>query len=409
MIGSPNTNPSTNFIAKLYPMSTETKKPKARVIAFYLPQFHPIPENDKWWGKGFTEWTNVAKAKPLFRGHYQPRIPADLGFYDLRLPEVREQQAQLAREAGIEGFCYWHYWFGNGKQLLERPFNEVLASGKPDFPFCLGWANHSWTNKSWEVGTRKQKEMTLMEMVYSEEEYIKHFYDVLPAFKDKRYITVDGKPLFYIWNVTEIPNPELFVGLWQDLAEKNGLKGVHFVSRGLNLKESEKTANMAFTKHVPNHAAANYKAILDCGFDAVNSRGYDRAEILARSRLSILWRSVAIRLFRYAPVSICDQREINKYLYTEEDAWENVYPSLMPNWDRTPRSGKKARVYVNSTPKVFGEQMDHALELVKNKQDEHKILFLMSWNEWAEGNYVEPDLRYGHGYLDVLREKLLGD
>ena len=389
-------------------MNTETKKPKARVIAFYLPQFHPIPENDKWWGKGFTEWTNVAKAKPLFRGHYQPRIPADLGFYDLRVPEVREQQAQLAREAGIEGFCYWHYWFSNGKQLLERPFNEVLSSGKPDFPFCLGWANHSWTNKSWEAGTRKQKEMTLMEMVYSEEEYIKHFYDVLPAFKDKRYITVDGKPLFYIWHALGLPNPKQFIQLWQDLAVKNGLKGIYFVGLGFNLQESEKTKNMAFTKHVPNHAVANYKAILDCGFDAVNSRGYNRADILARSRWSILWRSIAIRLFRYTPVSICDQREINKYLYTEEDTWENIYPSLMPNWDRTPRSGKKARVYVNSTPKVFGEQIDQAIELVKNKQDEHKILFLMSWNEWAEGNYVEPDLRYGHGYLNVLKDKLLG-
>ena len=389
-------------------MNSKTKKPKARVIAFYLPQFHPIPENDKWWGKGFTEWTNVAKAKPLFHGHYQPRIPADLGFYDLRLPEVREQQAQLAREAGIEGFCYWHYWFGNGKQLLERPFNEVLASGKPDFPFCLGWANHSWTNKSWEAGTRKQKEMTLMEMVYSEEEYVKHFYDVLPAFKDKRYITVDGKPLFYIWHALGLPKPKYFIQLWQDLAVRNGLKGIYFVGLGFNLQESEKTKDMAFTKHVPNHAVANYNAILDCGFDAVNSRGYNRADILARSRWSILWRSIAIRLFHYTPISICDQREINQYLYTEEDRWENVYPSLMPNWDRTPRSGKKARIYVNSTPEVFGEQIDKALELVKTKQEEHKILFLMSWNEWAEGNYVEPDLRYGHGYLNVLREKLLG-
>lgn len=389
-------------------MNTQTQQPKARVIAFYLPQFHPIPENDKWWGKGFTEWTNVAKAKPLFRGHYQPRIPADLGFYDLRLPEVREQQAQLAREAGIEGFCYWHYWFGNGKQLLERPFNEVLASGKPDFPFCLGWANHNWTNKSWEAGTRKQKEMTLMSMVYSEEEYIKHFYDVLPAFKDKRYITVDGKPLFYVWCALGIPDPKRFIQLWQDLAVKNGLKGIYFVGLGFNFLESEKTLKMAITKQVPNDAVANYNAMLDCGFDGVNSRGYNRADILARSRWSVLWRSIAIRLFSYTPISICDQREINKFLYTEEDGWENVYPSLMPNWDRTPRSGKMARVYVNSTPEVFGEQIDKALELVKDKKYEHKILFLMSWNEWAEGNYVEPDLKYGHGYLNVLREKLLG-
>ena len=157
---------------------------KARVIAFYLPQYHPIPENDKWWGKGFTEWTNVGRAKPLFRGHYQPRVPADLGYYDLRLPEVREAQAELAREAGIEGFCYWHYWFGNGKRLLERPFNEVLASGKPDFPFCLAWANESW--KGFLHGVKGHN--TLIEQNYfGADDYETHFREILPAFLDHRY------------------------------------------------------------------------------------------------------------------------------------------------------------------------------------------------------------------------------
>ena len=152
---------------------------KARVIAFYLPQYHPIPENDEWWGKGFTEWTNVAKARPLFRGHYQPHIPADLGFYDLRMPEVRAAQARLAREAGIEGFCYWHYWFGGGKRLLERPFQEVVASGQPDFPFCLGWANHDWTNKTWTRRSAFSQEQILMKQTYSEEDYERHFQALL--------------------------------------------------------------------------------------------------------------------------------------------------------------------------------------------------------------------------------------
>ena len=137
---------------KVYVRRIRMNTNKARVIALYLPQFHPVPENDKFWGKGFTEWTNVAKAKPLFRGHNQPRIPADLGFYDLRLPEISEAQAELAKEAGIEGFCYWHYWFGNGKQVLDMPFERTVNSGKPDFPFCLGWANHDWTTKTWEKG-----------------------------------------------------------------------------------------------------------------------------------------------------------------------------------------------------------------------------------------------------------------
>ena len=388
-------------------MDNYQRNNKARVIAFYLPQFHPIPENDQWWGKGFTEWTNVAKAKPLFRGHYQPRIPADLGFYDLRLPEVREQQAQMAREAGIEGFCYWHYWFSHDKKLLERPFQEVLQSGKPDFPFCLGWANHNWTNKSWEAGTRQQKEMTLMKMVYSEDEYIQHFYDVLPAFKDKRYITVDGKPLFYIWSALALPNPKRFIQLWQQLATENGLKGIYFVGLQFNLLESEKSLKATFTKNIPNYASHHYAQLLEQGYDAVNSRGYHRADLQCRSIFDIIWRSLSIRLFKHFPISKCDQRRINKWLYTEEDRQENVYPTLMPNWDRTPRSGKKARIYTNSTPEVFGEQIDQVLDLIKDKKPEHKIVFLMSWNEWAEGNYIEPDMKYGHGYLNVLKNRLL--
>lgn len=377
---------------------------KARVIAFYLPQFHPIPENDKWWGKGFTEWTNVGKAKPLFKGHYQPRVPADLGYYDLRMPEVREAQAQMAREAGIEGFCYWHYWFGNGRQVLERPFNEVLKSGKPDFPFCLGWANHSWTNKTWEVGTRKVKESTLLEMVYNGEEYIKHFYDILPAFKDKRYITVDGKPLFLVYSPLKIPNPKEFIDLWQRMAKENGLKGIHFVGITFNMFPEEQSLKNVILKNAPNCAAEHYQRVIDAGFDAVNSRGFNRADYYSRSVFEIIWRSIAMRVFKYTPISKCKQEIINKYLYVDEDKWENVYPSLMPNWDRSARSGRKARIYTDSTPEIFKGQLQKVLSLLQGRSNEHKITFLMSWNEWAEGNYVEPDLKYGHGFLNVFKD-----
>ena len=381
---------------------------KARVIAFYLPQFHPIPENDKWWGKGFTEWTNVGKAKPLFKGHYQPRVPADLGYYDLRMPEVREAQAQMAREAGIEGFCYWHYWFSHDKKLLERPFKEVLKSGNPDFPFCLGWANHTWTNKSWEVGTRKIKESTLMEMVYSKEEYIAHFYDVLPAFKDKRYIQVDGKPIFVIWDPLGIPDSNFFIDLWQTMAKENGLEGIHFVGITKNMFPKEQTFGNIFFKTAKSKASEHYKKVLNAGFDAVNSRGFDRADYYSRSIFEIIWRSIAMKVFNYTPISKCEQENINKYLYVDEDKWENVYPSLMPNWDRSARSGRRARIYTNSTPEVFKEQIKKVLSLLDGRKDEHKITFLMSWNEWAEGNYVEPDLKYGHGYLDALKETIIG-
>ena len=156
---------------------------KPQIIALYLPQFHPIPENDQWWGPGFTEWTNVAKARPLFRGHVQPKLPADLGFYDLRLPETREAQARLAREAGVAAFCYYHYWFG-GKQLLERPFNEVVASKRPDFPFCLCWANHTWSNATWNKNGKNTQ--VLMEQTYPEGDHERHFYALLDAFRDER-------------------------------------------------------------------------------------------------------------------------------------------------------------------------------------------------------------------------------
>lgn len=390
-------------------MNTETKKPKARVIAFYLPQFHPIPENDKWWGKGFTEWTNVAKAKPLFRGHYQPRIPADLGFYDLRVPEVREQQAQLAREAGIEGFCYWHYWFGNGKQLLERPFNEVLVSGKPDFPFCLGWANHSWTNKTWENASGVYRESTIVEQQYlGDEDYISHFYYVLPAFMDKRYIRVDGKPLFYIFAPMNHPDIQHFMVLWRKLAAQNGLPGLYFVASRQSREVADQTIFATLTKRIDISPLQKFQECFDLGFDAVNSRGEYMAEYLCRSVGEVAKRWIARNLFDKATLTVCDQKDINQHLFVDEDFMENVHPTLVPNFDRSPRAGKKAHIWVGSTPELFAEQLSTALKYVENKGPEHRILFLQSWNEWAEGNYVEPDLRYGHGYLDVLREKLLG-
>ena len=383
------------------------QKRKARVIAFYLPQFHPVPENDEWWGKGFTEWTNVGKAKPLFKGHYQPRVPADLGYYDLRMPEVREAQADMAREAGIEGFCYWHYWFGNGKRILERPFNEVLESGKPDFPFCLGWANHSWTNKTWEVGTRKVKETTLLEMIYNKEEYIKHFNEVLPAFKDKRYIQVDGKPLFLVFRPLEIPNPKEFIDLWQSLAKENGLNGIHFVGISPSIDVDKQSTLNVFKRKIPSEGDFLYTNLFAQGFDAINSRGVFRAELLARSLFNIVKRYVLRVLFNHFVLAKMPQREINKFLYDEYDKLENVYPTLLPNWDRSARSGKQARIYTDSTPEVFKEQLLSALSLLEDKNDEHKILFLQSWNEWAEGNYVEPDLKYGRGFLDVIKDCIL--
>ncbi len=377
---------------------------KPRIIALYLPQFHPIPENDKWWGKGFTEWNNVVKAKPLFKGHYQPHLPADLGFYDLRLPEVRQQQADLAREAGIEGFCYYHYWFGNGKQLLERPFNEVLASGKPDFPFCICWANHDWTNKTWVKDKSTHRDSMIMKMEYSMEDHVAHFNALLPAFKDKRYITVDGKPLFAIYQPKAIPDVEKFIALWQKMALENGLPGIHFVGYSVNSSGRSVKGNKV-SLWTTDEAAEHYKSVLDLGFDAVLSSGLSRAQSICKGKLKMLFYFLTKN--SVLPTSnICDYSDVMKHYYVEEDAWENVYPTLLPQWDRTPRAGKGTNPLINATPEKFQKTIENALELIKNKAPEHKILFLKAWNEWGEGDYVEPDDRFGHGWLDAIRKAL---
>lgn len=377
---------------------------KPRIIALYLPQFHPIPENDKWWGKGFTEWNNVVKAQPLFKGHYQPHLPADLGFYDLRLPEVRQQQADLAREAGIEGFCYYHYWFGNGKQLLERPFNEVLASGKPDFPFCICWANHDWTNKTWVKDKSTHRDSMIMKMEYSMEDHVAHFNALLPAFKDKRYITVDGKPLFAIYQPKAIPDVEKFIALWQKMARENGLPGIHFVGYSVNSSGRSVKGNKV-SLWTTDEAAEHYKSVLDLGFDAVLSSGLSRAQSICKGKLKMLFYFLTKN--SVLPTSnICDYSDVMKHYYVEEDAWENVYPTLLPQWDRTPRAGKGTNPLINATPEKFQKTIENALELIKNKAPEHKILFLKAWNEWGEGDYVEPDDRFGHGWLDAIRKAL---
>ena len=382
---------------------------KARVIAFYLPQFHPIPENDKWWGKGFTEWTNVAKAKPLFRGHDQPRIPADLGFYDLRMPEVREMQAELAREAGIEGFCYWHYWFGNGRMLLERPFREVLDSGEPDFPFCLGWANHSWSTKTWIDKKGAIGNAMIAEQTYpGVDDYRMHFDYLLPAFKDRRYMKVDGKPVFVIFAPLDIPDVSSFISLWRQLAKAAGLEGIHFVGIVQPSTRNDRKESVKDKLRMLNNDAWDYRydEILSLGFDAVNSRGLFRAESLAVGKFRRIYMALMRRLLKGKYILKFRYPAVVENLYTSADSREDVYPTLLPQWDRSPRSGRNAVVYYDNSPAAFRKSVEEACELIKDKQDEHKILFLQSWNEWGEGNYIEPDLKFGHAYLDALRDAI---
>lgn len=378
---------------------------KPRLIALYLPQFHPIPENDKWWGPGFTEWTNVVKARPLFRGHQQPRIPADLGFYDLRLPETRELQAHLAKEAGIEGFCYYHYWFGGGQQLLERPFNEVVASGKPDFPFCLCWANHTWSNKTWERKSAMQKNSVLVEQQYpGVDDDIAHFNTLLAAFKDKRYMTVDGKLLFVVYNPYDIPHVERFMETWRRLAHENGLPGFYFVGMTSSTLTFKLLKDGTHQRVLPNleSSAEIFQSVLDMGFDAVNSFGKRRGEMMYEGKIRNICKVIFRRMgMPFVGVRYDYERTVKNY-FAPEDNWENVFPTVLPQWDRTPRVSDADGVYVNATPEKFEHHLRQAVSLVSGKSDEHKVIFIKSWNEWGEGNYLEPDTKYGHEFLDAI-------
>lgn len=361
---------------------------KARVIAMYLPQYHPIPLNDEWWGPGFTEWTNVASAKPLYRGHIQPRIPADLGFYDLRLPEIREAQAKLAKDAGIEGFMYWHYWFGKGKRLLERPFDEVLKSGKPDYPFCLGWANHSWSRKTWTAKNGGNAGTMAVEQTYVAEEYADHFYDVLPAFKDPRYIKVDGKPFFLIYNVLDMPDPKCFMDCWQKLAKENGLPGIHFVG------------------NIMGHEAENRKdEVIHSGVDATVLSNLFYGETKVGKGIGMYWQKIAARILKLGPERYAYKKFI-KCVHNDYEKKDEIYPMVYPQLDRTPRAGKEAVILTGSTPELFGKYMSDTLEIVKDKPFENRFIVINAWNEWGEGMYLEPDLKFGHGYLDALKNSI---
>lgn len=380
---------------------------KARIIALYLPQFHPIPENDRWWGPGFTEWTNVAKAKPLFRGHQQPKIPANLGFYDLRLPETREAQAELAREAGIEGFCYYHYWFG-GKELLERPFREVVASGKPDFPFCLCWANHSWSNKTWNRKSAMQENSMLMEQVYpGREDDVAHFMSILPALKDDRYIRIDGRPVFVLYSPWDHPHVREWIQTWRQLSVEHGLPGLYMIGICDSTLTFRQKPDGTRERVMPNleSSAELFQTVLDMGFDAVNSFGKRRGEMLSAGKYQDLAKTVVRRLG--VPVGRrYEYAKTVKGFFAPEDRWENVFPTILPQWDRTPRMASYDGVYVHATPEAFEKHVRQAVDIVSGKEPEHRVIFLKSWNEWGEGNYVEPDTEYGKGFLTAIRRAL---
>lgn len=353
--------------------------PSLRVIAFYLPQFYPTPENDAWWEPGFTEWTNVVRARPLFKGHYQPRIPRELSFYDLRVPETREQQAELAREAGIEGFCYWHYWFGNGKRLLDRVFREVVDSGKPDFPFCLCWANHSWYQKTWKPNA---PDRLLIEQTYpGVEDFKAHFMEMLPAFKDKRYIrNKEGKLVFGIFSPKHFKDFTMFKDVWNDLAEKNGLGGFEFFGYTQGRKMLENVKINSYDKIV-------YEALNDAYKD---ENRYTLNWIVAHIKKMMRWPTKMKNYSHYVNVAVKRFNDLPK-----------VIPCIDPMFDHSPRSKGAQFILHNNDPKLWGKLCKDVRRIVESNSDNpDNFIFIKAWNEWGEGNYMEPDTRFGKAYIE---------
>lgn len=358
---------------------------KPQIIAFYLPQYHPFKENDVWWGKGFTEWTNVGKAKPLFKGHNQPRVPTELGYYDLRLPIVREQQAQMARDAGVTAFCYWHYWFGNGKRLIPEVFQEVLESGKPDFPFCLGWANHSWYAKNWNSdGTTTNR--ILMEQAYPGiDDARMHFDFLLTAFKDDRYVKIDGKPLLYIFAPNDLPAE--YVRSFRKWAVEAGLPGLLLVGQSGGVE--------------------NKNEVLSKGYDFVTFQRLAGKTVMKKvfpgQRTLLIWWTEIVGLLKHRPPRMEDYSKVYHKLIRTVDRDVDVIPAILPQWDHSPRSGWNGQIFINATPDAFYRHVKEAMDVVKAKPENRQILFLKSWNEWGEGNMMEPDLTYGRGFIEALR------
>lgn len=360
----------------------------ARALALYLPQFHPIPENDAWWGAGFTEWTNVAKARPLFRGHKQPKLPGELGFYDLRLPETREAQAELARTHGIEAFVYWHYWFA-GKRLLQRPFDEVLESGHPDFPFALAWANATWSGVWYGETTR-----VLIEQTYpGPADYDRHFGDLLTAFHDPRQVRVDGKPLFVVFQPTELPDAGQFVDQWQDLARRNGLDGMYLAAVDHSGEWDPRPSGFDASIYTP----------ITRGFRLKNVPKAQK--ILRRGEATPVLREI-LRRRKWRPTHVYDYADVVPHLLPARDLEYRSFPCVLTNWDNTPRSGIRGSVFRGSTPELFTQHVRDALLCLDGVPRQERLLFIKSWNEWAEGNYLEPDAEHGRAYLEQLADVL---
>jgi lipopolysaccharide biosynthesis protein len=355
----------------------------ARLITFYLPQFHPTPENDRWWGRGFTEWRSVVQARPLFRGHDQPHLPADLGFYDLRLAEVMEAQAALASQYGIHGFCYYHYWF-DGRRLLGRPLEDLLASGQPNFPFCLCWANEDWT-RAWDGRTEER----LIGHDYSPEDDRRHLRWLARAFSDERYIRIDGKPLFLVYRARLLPDPLQTTEIWREEAHRLGI-GELFLARVESFSdEGGDPAPLGFDAAV--EFQPDWKRL---GSPLRRGRHWDAA------------RALGISSKAYGKHSIYDYEAVVQRMLEKRSPPYERFPCVTPSWDNTPRRKADGVVFKDSSPGLYARWLGAAVREALSGPPEKALVFINAWNEWGEGNHLEPSQRWGRAYLDATREAL---
>jgi len=347
-------------------------EPLVRAIAFHLPQFHPIPENDAWWGTGFTEWTNVTRAKPNFAGHYQPQLPSETGFYDLRLAEVREQQAALARAYGIHGFCYYYYWFA-GKRLLERPVEEIRQSGQPDFPYCFCWANENWTRR-WDGADREV--LIAQNPTATDDEQL--MATLLPHLRDPRYIRVDGKPLFMVYRAGALPDARRSAEKWRNICLREGIGDIYLCAAKTYDTEDPTQIGFDATIEFPPHGLRGTPA---------NSR----VELSNPNFLG----------------NIFDYREFVLDWLARPDASYVLHPTVMPGWDNTARRPDHALTFINSAPEMYEIWLREVVQrVVEQRSPNQRLVFINAWNEWAEGAHLEPDQRYGRQYLDATRRAL---
>ncbi|MCU9533611.1 glycoside hydrolase family 99-like domain-containing protein [Streptococcus sp. CSL10205-OR2] len=373
-----------------------------KTIAFYLPQFHAIPENDEWWGEGFTEWTNMKSAEPLFDGHYQPRIPLNHNYYNLLDDKTMEWQVKLAQESGLYGFCFYHYWF-DGHMLLEKPMENMLKNDNINFPYTICWANEPWTN-AWKADGNTK---TLIAQRYGDKaEWKDHFDYLLQFFKDKNYILVDGKPLLVLYRPEIVERLNEMLDYWQELAVEAGFPGMCFAYQQVSyylLDDKDESRFRYRIEYQPGYAR----------YDAQKNAGGIKSKLLTvktgiRGMASkvdkALGTNIAGNLTKQG-LSFEDYDELCQAIINRHGDDEKSVAGMFVDWDNTPRRGNKGRVCIGSTPDKFKKYMTKQIENVKNTYH-NDMIFIFAWNEWAEGGYLEPDERYQYGYLDALKESL---